>query len=353
LRLRRKALDFIVCPECKSELQPIEFTYEENHVMEGVLTCAGCGRQFPIIDGIPRLLPDTLMNAIFVTHDDFFKRHNLTLPTCEACLGEENHLALKKKTFESFSFQWNTFGTIYNEYQLHWNDYLPGSLSGSYFKNKKGLDAGCGFGRHLRMAEKAGAEMVGMDLSEAVRAAFSNTRGLENAHIIQGDIYNPPFRKGTFDFIYSIGVLHHLPAPQEGFEPLADLLEIGQEIFIWCYDNEKPGKNRMYELIRKFTIRFDFRALYAVTLMMAIGVRIFLNFPARISAAIGLKRRFPYSYYLKYPLRVLHADLFDVFSVPSTRYYDRDELENWFLKMGLDIKESKHSVSGWTVYGKR
>ena len=349
--MRRRVLDFIVCPRCKSDLSAKEFVYEDGHIMEGLLTCSGCRREFPVIEGIPRLLPAALLDKVYTIHSDFFKKYGL--PVCTAGQNEEEHLALKKKTFESFSFQWNTFGTIYNEYRLHWFDYLPNSMPSTFFKGKKGLDAGCGFGRHLRMAAEAGAEMVGMDLSEAVRASFSNTQQLEKAHIIQGDIYNPPFREGTFDFIYSIGVLHHLPDPQQGFASIAGLLGPLQEIFIWCYDNEKSAKNEVYEVVRKFTTRFGYRALYVLTFAMAAGIMIFLNLPARLAKALGYKKNLPYEYYLKYPFRALHADLFDVFSVPSTRYYNKKELEDWFLGKNIELKESKHSVSGWTLYGCR
>jgi len=53
------------------------------------------------------------------------------------------------------------------------------------------------------------------DLSEAVETAHEVLAGLPNAHVVQGDIHHPPFRLGAaggeFDFVYSIGVLHHLP----------------------------------------------------------------------------------------------------------------------------------------------
>jgi SAM-dependent methyltransferase len=238
------------------------------------------------------------------------------------------------------------------EYGLHWNDYLPDALKQSYFKGKTGLDVGCGFGRHIIQAAKSGAEMVGIDLSEAVVAAYKNTKDLPNIHIIQGDIYSLPFREGTFDFIYSLGVLHHLPNPQEGFKAVVKLLGPKQDVFIWCYDNEKPQKNAMYEFIRRFTTKLSYRNLYYATFLAAVGVKLFLNYPELLLKKLGLKdKKFPYDYYLKYPFRVLHADLFDVFAVPSTMYYGRNELEEWFVNSHLKINEVRHAVSGWTVYG--
>jgi SAM-dependent methyltransferase len=60
-----------------------------------------------------------------------------------------------------------------------------------------------------------------MDLSDAVETAYANLGKMPNVHVVQGDIYHPPFARpeggGPFDFIYSIGVLHHLPDPEAGF----------------------------------------------------------------------------------------------------------------------------------------
>ncbi len=50
----------------------------KKEVEEGVLYCPACGRWYPIIEGIPRLLPDELRNK----EEDlaFLKRHKDKLP---------------------------------------------------------------------------------------------------------------------------------------------------------------------------------------------------------------------------------------------------------------------------------
>ncbi len=351
-----KMLDLLVCPECKGALQlEILQGAGPSDVVDGVLLCGGCKRKYPVIDGIPRLLPDEMIGNLLSYHKKFFERHGPAFPSIMHKAGTTRESILKKRTLKSFSFQWNTFGKIYLQYGLHWHDYLPCKIEKSRcLEGKLVLDAGCGFGRHALQAAAAGAQMIGMDLSEAVKAAYSNTRHLKNVHIIQGDIYNPPFRRGTFDFIYSLGVLHHLPDPEGGFRSLAGLLRQGQEMFIWCYDNEKPKKNSLYEAIRRYSSRLNYKALYAFTFLAASGVRLSLNYPTMLARAFGAKdKKFPYDYYTKYPFGVLHADLFDVFSVPSTRYYNLGQLEQWFAQSGLDVLEGRHAVSGWTVYGKK
>src|SRR3990172_2722911 len=93
-------------------------------------------------------------------------------------------------------------------------------LGPEFFPGKLVLDAGCGFGRHLYYAAEFGAEVVGVDFSAAVEAARANTAGCKGIHLVQADIYRLPFREASFDFAYSLGVLHHLPDPERGFQAL-------------------------------------------------------------------------------------------------------------------------------------
>lgn len=48
--INRKLLEILACPMCK---QRVELKGEE-------LVCMGCGRRYPIVNGIPYMLPDEL-----------------------------------------------------------------------------------------------------------------------------------------------------------------------------------------------------------------------------------------------------------------------------------------------------
>ena len=98
----------------------------------------------------------------------------------------------------------------------------------------------------------------------------------------------------------------------------------------------------------------NFRALYFATLLAALGIKVIFHIPSMIIRKLGAApQKVPFDYYLKYRFRVLHADLFDIFSTPSTRYYDSEDIEAWFHSSDLIVKETKHAVSGWTVYGEK
>jgi SAM-dependent methyltransferase len=182
--------------------------------------CPRCASRFPVVDGVGR----------FVSSEHYVG---------------------------SFGFQWNTFSKA----QL---DSANGtSRSRDAFLEKTGwtlealegrrvLDAGCGMGRFAEVCAGAGAEVHAIDLSTAVEAAARNLSRFPNAFFYQADIMNLPFADGTFDAIYSIGVLHHTPDTRKAFLSLARLLKPGGRIAIWVYST----KLRLFfgsTLLRTFT----------------------------------------------------------------------------------------------------
>jgi SAM-dependent methyltransferase len=100
------------------------------------------------------------------------------------------------------------------------------------------LDAGVGAGRYTDVASRWGADVVAVDLSFAVEAAQRNFGVRKNVWIAQADIGSLPFRDGSFDVIFSIGVLHHTPDTRAYFAKLVPLLKPGGVIAIWVYPRQ-------------------------------------------------------------------------------------------------------------------
>ena len=94
-------------------------------------------------------------------------------------------------------------------------------------------------GRFAEVATRWGAHVVGIDLSLAAEVAAQSLR--RDATVFQADVFQLPFAPESFDFIYSIGVLHHTPDCEHAFKVLPGLLKpVG--IAIWLYS----GYNAWY-----------------------------------------------------------------------------------------------------------
>lgn len=121
------------------------------------------------------------------------------------------------RTQAAYGLQWNRFRIIRTEEDrvtfCNRTQLAPEELDG-----KVVLDAGCGMGRYLRISGESSARLiVGVDLSRAVEAARDLTRDVPRVSVVRGDLLRLPFAAGTFDHIYSLGVIDHTPDPRAAF----------------------------------------------------------------------------------------------------------------------------------------
>jgi uncharacterized protein len=52
-------MEILCCPLDQGDLKLVSRRTEGAEVLDGTLTCAKCGTEYPIEDGIPNLLPPT------------------------------------------------------------------------------------------------------------------------------------------------------------------------------------------------------------------------------------------------------------------------------------------------------
>lgn len=333
--MRKILQDILVCPKCGNSLKVNPLRQDGEQIIEGKLSC-NCGMTYPVINTIPRILRDTFENE-----SKLIKK-------------------IKRKTQKSFGYQWTKFSKMYCDFRENFSNYIW-PIRPSFFKGKLGLDAGCGFGRHIYNAATYGAEMVGIDVSEAINSSYENTKHLKNVHLIQADIYNLPIRKNSFDFVYSIGVLHHLPDPEKAFRSLLPLLKPKGMIFVWVYSNKRKITTFFLELARKISTRLPFWLLKYLCFLAAGIEWIFFIFPYKALKKVPLikatveKMTFPHiKLYHKYPFEVIYADWFDRLSAPIRFYYDSDEIKAWFERADLkNVFISPTGHYGWRAKGEK
>lgn len=247
--MKQRLLELLVCPDCKRAFSVSNVTLRSGEIEEGTLN-SECGSSYPILRGIPRLLPDA------ATYNSLAENNRKTA-------GKESRFRSNlERTRKSFGFQWTMFRKI-DESDM--GVFLAKTLwSRDSFRGKLILDAGCGFGRYTYFSAKFGAEVVGVDLSAAIDSARLNTHGLSNVHLIQGDLLNLPFPDGCFDKAYSIGVLHHTPDPAATFRSVAASLRPGGEFAIWVYDRADVVRETINTFLRAVAKRLPHPALWKI-----------------------------------------------------------------------------------------
>lgn len=369
--MKKNLLQLIVCPLCGHELslETFELTTEAE-IGSGFLTCRSCHTSYPIIKGIPRLLPPALQSMLWEMHPDFFSFHRARLPPDlkhensgeSSGVADDSELSSQLETARSFGYEWQAFSEMLPDYEANFRWYFERFRSED-FAGRLVLDAGCGTGRHAFYMSRSGArEVIAMDFSQAIEVAAFNNRGNRNTHFVQADIYHPPFRPDTFDFVYSLGVLHHLPDPEKGFRRLLSFLRPEQFINIYLYWNlegEPAWKRGLLKLVtgaRQVTTRMPHVWLQRTSWLLAAGFQVAFVLPARALESFPPTRawadRVPLGHYRKYSFRILYTDQFDRFSAPIENRYSRAEVAGWFERAGFrDVVIL--AGQGWRASGRR
>ncbi len=130
--------------------------------------------------------------------------------------------------------------TARHRFEIHtdWDRaFLKDAIRFQEHKNKKVLEIGCGIGVDGLQWALAGNRYFGLDYNfpscKITRNRFQDA-GREGA-FSNGDAENLPFADGSFDLIYSFGVLHHTPATEKAVEEVYRCLRPGGLAIIMLY----------------------------------------------------------------------------------------------------------------------
>jgi SAM-dependent methyltransferase len=327
--MKEKLLDLLCCPTCGGDIRlSYAGKYEDKEILEGVLACRKCTREYKITRGVPR----------FADLDKI----------------EQD----KAETAENFGWQWTHFTQEDKKYAEQFLGWLQ-PVKPEFFKDKIVLEGGCGKGRHTSLAANWGAkEVVGIDLSAAVESAFQATRALPNAHIVQADIFRLPLKK-AFDYAFSVGVLHHTPDPKGAFCSLASKVKKDGAISAWVYGAENNEWITKYvNPIREgFTSKISQPALYQLSKLPTLGVFLASKLVYKPLDKTPLGKRLFYHEYLThlgaFGWREQHNIVFDHLVAPTAFYISRPEFEDWWKEIKAeDVQIIWHNQNSWCGFGK-
>lgn len=290
------------CAEC--------FTRE---VVEAELVCRGCGDSFRVDGGIPiflKLSGDATRDA---TRD-------------------------VRLTQKRFGFQWNYFGASAEEDELQYFREYTGVKDENFFRGKLALDGGCGSGRFIKFTRRFGArEVFGFDFSRAAEKSREAHRGDPFVHILRCDIFNLPFRPEYFDYVYTLGVIHHTPDPERAFSCLARHARPGGWMTAWVYEDTGWKNYPTDRFWRPITTRLPQPLLFYLCFIAApLGVVVRWRFQKNLLLkAIGEFVWIFFRVSIKPRWRDRVRATFDCYAPPWAFRIKAAALKSWFEKNGF------------------
>ena len=202
--MNQSAVDLFACIACGSSLRAEANPSAANNgnIVDGQLTCTGCGKTFPIVRSMPRFVPS-------------------------------------EEYAQSFGYQWNRFD------RLQLDRHMGNDLSRERFfkttqwpermEGQRILEAGCGMGRFTQIALETGAEVFSFDLSNAVEANFKNNGDSPQRAYFSGQHLSGSLAQGIVrqSFLHGRGAA--LPGRARRVHEPGAILRPGGEIVIDCY----------------------------------------------------------------------------------------------------------------------
>lgn len=194
--IAQKYLELLACPVCRGALSE----------KPEKLVCLGCGRTYPVTEGIPRLFPEEDLKGHFAESlqrwNDEWARQGLPDPDVEAD---------------------PAYATSLDHIRAH----APAGAWGPF------LEAGCGNGRvSLVMAREKRGLILGVDACwEACKLARDLlAREGHEGLFVAGDLRRLPFRDNAIGYIYAGGSMEHFKETQAAFSDAQRVLRPGGKL---------------------------------------------------------------------------------------------------------------------------
>jgi SAM-dependent methyltransferase len=266
------------CPACGSNIR----------LNSDQVECSACNQSYPIVAGIPRFTGD-------------------------------EHLA-------SFGRQWNKYEVAHDDEDRATFQAKTGMTLGE-LKGLRVLDAGCGGGRYSKVCGEAGATVIGADHSAAVSKARQLCAHLPHVAFVQADLKRLPLEPASFDFIFSIGVMHHDADTRAVFDAVAKLVKPGGRYSVWLYRRNQWWQEVINNALRRRT-----------TMMAPEKLERWCEWGAWLGGLPvinqTLNKIFNFSAHPNRENRV--CDTFDWYAPQYQYHHTVSELSDWFRAAGFD-----------------
>jgi SAM-dependent methyltransferase len=256
-----------------------------------------------------------------------------------------------EQTIRDFGEQWTKYTD--NEGYYGSADYFAdvwGPLAGGLrLAGSRVAEIGAGTGRFVNILLDAGVDrIIAIEPSAAMDVLQANTAARQNRIQylrVTGDAIPP---NGSIDYVFAIGVLHHIPDPLPVLRAARNALKPGGLFLAWLYGVEN---NRLYlaslGLLRAFATRVPHSVVVSMVWLLY----------GPLLAYITLARILPLPLhaYMTNVLGKLTGDklrlvVYDQLKPAYAKYYRREEVEDLFAAAGYrDIRLYHRHGYSWAV----
>jgi ubiquinone/menaquinone biosynthesis C-methylase UbiE len=267
------------------------------------------------------------------------------------------------KTVESFGNEWNKFSAfsdkeIFEAGDEYFDIITPEMLN----KESQALDMGCGSGRWTKYAASKAGFVEAIDPSESIFSATTLLKDVNNVRLARASSDNIPFEDNSFDFVFSLGVLHHIPDTKKAMYDCVQKVKPGGHFMVYLYYNLE-NKSRLFRFVyflsnmmRKVISRLPKTLKLIVCELLAVFVYMPLVLIARLFIKITANpqpKHVPLSFYANKSFNIIRTDTLDRFGTPLEQRFSKQEILTMMQESGLENVVFSDKTPYWHAVGKK
>ncbi len=266
------------------------------------------------------------------------------------------------ETVKSFGEEWGKFNNIpTDQIDKIGRDYFdivedeilhPGALV---------LDVGCGGGRWAKFLTRRVKFVEAIEPSQAALSASRFLRSIQNVRVTQATVEQIPFADNSFDFVYSLGVLHHVPKTQEAIQRCYEKVKPGGWFLLYLYYN-LDNRNFLYKII--FKASDVFRRIISslpggIKRPVCDVIAVMIYFPlvnlSRVLSFVSLRLAdaIPLAYYRRTSFQIWRNDSLDRFGTPLEKRFSKDEIQQMLTASGFSNIQFSQKPPYWHVIAQK
>lgn len=278
----------------------------------------------------------------------------ITTKTMNETPKHEEIAELTAKTIDDFGEQWSSYKNspgYYGSKELL-QDLFGTLLETTQLEEKRVAEIGSGTGRIVDMLLDAGATNV-MAI-EPAKGAFDvlveNTTSRKDRITYLQKPGNEIPKGSDLDYVFSIGVIHHIPDPKPVIAASYDALKSGGKMLIWIYGHEGNEAYLSFALpLRKVTKLLPHPILVVLTWILVIFLDIYIALCRFIPLPMHVYMR---EVLANFKHSVRRMTIYDQLNPAYAKYYFQNDAEALLTNAGFTDVNSYHRHGySWTVIG--
>ncbi len=262
---------------------------------------------------------------------------------------------------DSFGEEWERFQEFSpTEIQEIGEQYFDVVPKGFLRKESKCLDVGCGTGRWATFLAPLVGTLEAIDPSRAALVAARNLDKYTNVRVTQASIETLPFADDSFDFVYSLGVLHHTPDPERSLAAISKKVKRGGGILIYLYyalDGRPLWFKAIFSIVNLMRLAISKMPNFLKRFIcdfLAASIYLPLATLARVAEKLGVPKRvvekIPLSYYRDRSLYIMRNDSLDRFGTSLEIRFSKNQIVDMLKRNGFRSIQVSDSAPYWHAF---